>query len=187
MILADASAAEGKLSDMDRYQLGRSMAEYYISKRLVFKVAIVGKPPLINGFGALVASNRGVATETFSDTAHATRWLNCFGGREVPTYKQPADLLLAVDEADRHLQEAKAGYKEALAIISNIGYSPDGSLALRQRAQDYDRAVRQYSEAVTTWLAYMETNRETALKLIRKEREGVNEDADVARDPANDH
>jgi len=40
--------------------------------------------------------------------------------------------------------------------------------------------VRQYSEAVTTGLAYMETNRETALKLIRKERESVNEDADVA-------
>jgi len=96
-------------------------------------------------------------------------------------------LLEAVDEADQHLQEAKADYKEALAIISDIGYSPDGSLALRQRAQEYDRAVRQYSEAVTTWLAYMETNRETALKLIRKQREGVNEDPDVSRDPANDH
>ena len=157
------------------------------SKPLAFKVAIVGKPPLINGFGALVASNRGVAAETFSDSAQATGWLNCFVGREVPRSKQPADLLVAVDQADRHLQEAKAGYKEALALISDIGYSPDGSLALRQRAQEYDRAVRQYSEAVTTWLAYMETNRETALKLIRKQREGVNEDPDVSRDPANDH
>ena len=183
-ILVDASGADGDISDLDRYRLGETMAAYYITKPLDFKIAIVGNPPLVNGFVPLVASNRGITTETFSETTPAVKWLNHFAAREVARSKQPADLFEAVDEADRHFQEAKAGYKEALAIVADSGYCPDGNLALRQRAQEYDRAVKQYSEAVTTWLAYMETNREEALKLIRKEREGVNEDPDVARDPA---
>jgi hypothetical protein len=39
-------------------------------------VAVVGTPPVIDAFAALVASNRGVTTETFSDTNNAIAWLN---------------------------------------------------------------------------------------------------------------
>jgi hypothetical protein len=41
-ILVDASGADGDISDLDRYRLGETMAEYYITKPLVFKIAIVG-------------------------------------------------------------------------------------------------------------------------------------------------
>jgi len=157
-ILVNVSTAQGELSDMDRYELGQRMAEYYITKPLVFKVAIVGNPPLVNGFVALVASNRGVTAETFSDTTQAVKWLNRFAAREVPRPNR-ADLLISVDEANRHLQEVQAGYKDALAIIADTDYSPDGSLALRQRSREYAQAVKQYSDAVMALLAYMETAR----------------------------
>lgn len=82
-ILVDVSAADGELSELDRYQLGQGMANYYITKTLAFTVAIVGKPPLVTGFSALVASNRGVTAETFSDTTRAVYWLNRFSPSEV--------------------------------------------------------------------------------------------------------
>jgi hypothetical protein len=58
------------------------MADYYITKRVSFTLAIVGNPPLVNGFAALVASNRGVTVTTFSDTRQAVEWLNHFGRSE---------------------------------------------------------------------------------------------------------
>jgi len=78
-ILADFSGAHGELSDLERYELGRSATEYYLTRPLAFKVATVGNPPLINGFAAQVASNRGVVAETFSDFQQAAYWLNLFG------------------------------------------------------------------------------------------------------------
>jgi len=72
-ILVDASGADGDISDLDRYRLGETMAAYYITKPLDFKIAIVGNPPLVNGFVALVASNRGVTAETFSETTQSRR------------------------------------------------------------------------------------------------------------------
>lgn len=78
-ILVDVSVAEGDLSCFDRYELGRTMADYYVSKSMAFKVATVGKPPLVDGFAALVASNRGVTAETLLDTTRAAEWLNRFG------------------------------------------------------------------------------------------------------------
>ena len=77
-ILADFSAANGKLSDLERYELGHSMSEYYANKPQIFKVATVGNPPLINGFGAQVASNRGLVAKTFPDLLAAIDWLNRF-------------------------------------------------------------------------------------------------------------
>jgi hypothetical protein len=59
MILVDFSAVKGKLSDMERYEFGRAMAEYSQSRSKNPKIAIVGKPPTITQFIGLVASNRG--------------------------------------------------------------------------------------------------------------------------------
>src|SRR5690348_1886103 len=56
LILVDCLSVEGELSTMERYELGRTMAEYCTSRSLTPKVATVGKLPLINGFAARVAS-----------------------------------------------------------------------------------------------------------------------------------
>ena len=79
-ILVDALAVEGELSTLERYDFGRTMAEYCKSRSINPKVATVGKPPTItqDGFGALVASNRGLTAETFSDLQRALDWLNAF-------------------------------------------------------------------------------------------------------------
>jgi hypothetical protein len=80
-ILVDASSVEGELSTLERYELGRTVAEYCNSRSLALKVATVGKPPLINGFGARVALNRGLVAETFPELQKAMNWLKAFGSK----------------------------------------------------------------------------------------------------------
>jgi hypothetical protein len=75
-ILVDARQVEGALSDLERYQLGRKLAEYCLSRSPALKVATVGTPPTITGFAARVAFNRGLTAEIFSDPAEALEWLN---------------------------------------------------------------------------------------------------------------
>jgi hypothetical protein len=77
-ILIDASKADGHLSLMDRYQLGRAVAEYSTTKPMTLRIATVGKAPLVDGFGAVVASNRNVSAAAFSDATNAVKWLNRF-------------------------------------------------------------------------------------------------------------
>jgi hypothetical protein len=80
-ILVDASAVKGTLSTLERHQLGTSIAEYARTKPLVFKVASFGQPPVVDGFSALVASNRGVIAETFRELDKAIDWLSAFAPR----------------------------------------------------------------------------------------------------------
>jgi len=77
-ILVDASSAHGDITDLERYELGSSVTEYYLARSPATKLAVVGKPPLVNGFGALVASNRGLLARTFLDRQQAIDWLNRF-------------------------------------------------------------------------------------------------------------
>jgi hypothetical protein len=82
LILVDCSAVTSVLSGLERYHLGSVSAEYAQQRSkesIVLKVAVVGTPPVIDGFAALVASNRGVTTETFPDTRDAIEWLYRFG------------------------------------------------------------------------------------------------------------
>jgi len=44
-------------------------------------VAVIGKPPLVTGFGAQVASNRGLPSMTFSERQPALNWLRAFGSK----------------------------------------------------------------------------------------------------------
>jgi len=85
-ILVDCLAVEGELSTVDRYELGRTMAEYCNSRSTTPRVATVGKLPLMNGFAARVASNRGLAAETFSESQKAMDWLKGFGSK-APAHK----------------------------------------------------------------------------------------------------
>jgi len=77
-ILVDCLNAHSDLTDLERYHLGKSMSDYYIARSPAMKVAVVGNPPLVNGFGALVACNRGLLAQTFPDRQAATNWLNRF-------------------------------------------------------------------------------------------------------------
>src|SRR5215468_11293519 len=78
-ILVDCLSVRGELSNFERYELGQALAQHW-QKGLsgMPKIAIVGTPPTINGFGALVASNRGFLAETFSELTKALDWLNRF-------------------------------------------------------------------------------------------------------------
>ena len=75
-ILMDFLAVTGELSVMNLYEIGKTMAEYCVSKSVWPKVAVIGKPPTVTGFGAQVASNRGLTSMTFSDRQSALKWLN---------------------------------------------------------------------------------------------------------------
>ena len=78
-ILVDCSAVEGVLSELEKYELGRSMAEYSLGSAM--KVAKVTTPPAIAEFVSLVASNRGLTAATFSNRQAAVRWLSSFGAK----------------------------------------------------------------------------------------------------------
>ena len=82
-ILVDCLSVEGELSIMERYELGRTLAEYCQSRSITPKVATAGKPPLINGFAARVAWNRGLVAETFWELQKARDWLKGFGSKAV--------------------------------------------------------------------------------------------------------
>jgi hypothetical protein len=75
-ILVDCSKLKGELSTLDRYELGRTAAEYAVSKRIAPVLAFVGHPPTIDGFAARVASNRGLVASVFSERQAALDWLN---------------------------------------------------------------------------------------------------------------
>ena len=78
-ILLDFSAVTGKVSVMNLYAVGRAMAEYCVSKSIHPKLAVIGRPPTVTGFGAEVASNRGLTSKTFSESQPALNWLRAFG------------------------------------------------------------------------------------------------------------
>jgi hypothetical protein len=74
-------AVTGELAVMELYEIGKTMAEYCVSKSIYPKVALIGKPLLVTGFGAEVASNRGLTSRTFSDHQTALNWLRTFGSQ----------------------------------------------------------------------------------------------------------
>ena len=87
--LLDASAVDGELSVFERYQLGETVADYCVSHGWFYKVALLGTEPAVTGFGALVASNRGLVATQFSERKKALEWLNDFArGRSGPQGEQ---------------------------------------------------------------------------------------------------
>jgi hypothetical protein len=75
LILVDTLDVEGKLSTFDRYRLGTETVAYFRSRHMHPRIALVGKPPAADGFGVLVAKNRWVDAEMFSDRHEARNWL----------------------------------------------------------------------------------------------------------------
>ena len=87
--LLDASAVEGELSGVERYQLGKTVAHYCVSHGWSYKVALLGTEPAVTGFAALVASNRGLVATHFRELKKALEWLHAFArGPSRPQGKQ---------------------------------------------------------------------------------------------------
>lgn len=74
-ILFDCLALEGDLSADERFELGRIIAEYCQMRLRVPAVALIGKPPSVTGYGARVASNRGMPVAMFSEREPGLDWL----------------------------------------------------------------------------------------------------------------
>ena len=75
-ILVNALAVDGELATVDRYRLGTEIAAYLKQRQMSPRLAFVGKPPAVDGFGVRVAQNRGITTEEFSTQQEALRWLD---------------------------------------------------------------------------------------------------------------
>jgi len=67
LILVDSLAVEGKLTTFEKYRLGTETVTYFRSRLMQPRIACVGKPPSVDGFAVLVAKNRWVAAEMFSN------------------------------------------------------------------------------------------------------------------------
>jgi hypothetical protein len=97
------------------------MAEYCNSRSITPKVATVGKLPLMNGFAARVASNRGLAAETFSESQKAMDWLKGFGSND----RRPQDRLTtrSLDDAGSVLlgNEPSAFHGGLIVVGSFLG------------------------------------------------------------------
>ena len=74
-ILLDCLTLQGDLSADERFELGRTIAEYCRSRLRIPAVAVIGKPPAVTGSGARVATNRGMPVEMFSDRQQGLEWL----------------------------------------------------------------------------------------------------------------
>jgi hypothetical protein len=74
-ILVDSLAADGVLAAFERYDLGAEAAADLAERQLNVKVAFVGLPPTMDGFGVRIARNRGVITRMFSSRTDALNWL----------------------------------------------------------------------------------------------------------------
>src|SRR5215510_8968300 len=70
-IIIDGLGAHGVVTAIDRYDIGVKLVAYCGDHRLWPRLAFVGLPPVVDGFGALVAKNRGLATETFPNRQEA--------------------------------------------------------------------------------------------------------------------
>jgi len=73
-LLIDTTGFDLKLSTLDRFHLGERAQ---IFARYGIKVALVGRPEQIDSrkFGVLVAENRGVTVDGFTDFQSAEEWL----------------------------------------------------------------------------------------------------------------
>jgi hypothetical protein len=75
-ILVTGLGMFGELSTLQRYELGAQLTEYIKERQMNPRLAIVGKPPTIDGFAVRVAQNRGFVTEVFSSQQDAMKWLD---------------------------------------------------------------------------------------------------------------
>jgi hypothetical protein len=74
-ILVNALAVDGTLSTTERYQHAVQLTGHLQQLQFNPRVAIVGVPPALDGFGVRVAQNRDVCVELFPSVEEALSWL----------------------------------------------------------------------------------------------------------------
>ena len=74
-ILVCSLAVDGELAAFERYRLGTELAAYLAQRHISVKLAFVGNPPTVNGFGVRIARNRGITARVFSSHQDAQSWL----------------------------------------------------------------------------------------------------------------
>ena len=74
-ILVDALAAQKVLKTIDRYTIGVNLVAYCGRQKFWPRLAFVGQPPVVDGFGILVAKNRGLEAERFPNSNEAMEWV----------------------------------------------------------------------------------------------------------------
>jgi hypothetical protein len=79
-ILVNGLAVDGELSVSERYRIGVEIAAYVKQRQMNTRLAIVGRPPTMNGLGVLVAQNRDLVTNAFSSQEEALNWLHAWPG-----------------------------------------------------------------------------------------------------------
>jgi|SRR6516225_961970 hypothetical protein len=77
-ILVDTLAVEGVLKPIECYDLAVEAVAHAKQGKMNPKIAIVGTPPTLDGFGVRVAQNRGLTTELFPTRQLALRWLEAW-------------------------------------------------------------------------------------------------------------
>jgi hypothetical protein len=82
-ILVDTLGAQGVTTTVDRYTLGVKLVTYCGKQKLSPRMAFVGHPPVVDGFGVLVAKNRGLVTERFPSRTEALEWVRATPRRAV--------------------------------------------------------------------------------------------------------
>ena len=74
-ILIDGLAVQRVTTAFERYNLGVKLVAYCGAHEFWPKLALVGQSPVIDGFGTVVARNRGLFTEVFPNRMEALEWL----------------------------------------------------------------------------------------------------------------
>jgi hypothetical protein len=74
-ILFDCTAVHGELTTHERFLFGEEAAKYEHSGWFHPRMALLGNPPTVDGFGVLVGRNRGMNAKAFSDREEALGWL----------------------------------------------------------------------------------------------------------------
>jgi len=82
-IVIDALAVQGIGRTIHRYMMGVKLVAYCGEHKSWPRLAFVGEPPVVDGFGGLVARNRGVDTKVFSNRKDAFAWLCAERKRDV--------------------------------------------------------------------------------------------------------
>ena len=96
-ILVNYSAVRGELYAVERHELGRASAKYFLRCCRDFKLAIIGHPPVIDGFVALVAVNRGLTSAIFYETKKAVQWLRLFDAPQLPKVPKTSIVSIGAD------------------------------------------------------------------------------------------
>ena len=80
-IIVDALRAQGVATTIERYMLGTRLVTYCGEHKLWPRLAFIGEPPVVDGFGVLVAKNRGLDTERFPNWKEALDWVRAAPNR----------------------------------------------------------------------------------------------------------